>query len=64
MPAADIPRISAPTVQDWDLVKANVAQAMKKAADAAETDAKSREALLAHLLDVCPSSVAPYPPSQ
>ena len=64
MPAADIPRISVPTVQDWDLVKSNVGQAMKKAADAAQTDAKSRETLLAHLLDVRPPSTATYPPSQ
>ena len=62
MPAADIPRISVQTIQDWNLVKANVAQAMKKAVDDTQTDAKSKEALLAHLLDVRPSSLAAYPP--
>lgn len=61
MPAAEIPRISVPTVQDWDLVKANVAQAMKKAADATQTDAKSKEALLAHLLDVRPPAATHSP---
>lgn len=50
--SADIPRISIQTVQDWNLVKANVAQAMKKAVDDTQTDTKSKEALLAHLLDV------------
>lgn len=55
MPAADIPRISIQTAQDWNLVKANVAQAMKKAVDDTQTDAKSKEALLAHLLDVRPT---------
>jgi len=57
MPVADIPRISVQTVQHWNLVKATVAQAMKKAVDDAQTDAKSKEALLAHLLDVCPFSL-------
>ena len=52
---ADIPRISVQSVQDWNLTKANVAQAMKKAVDDSQTDAKSKEALLAHLLDVRPS---------
>ena len=53
--SADIPRISVQTVQDWNLVKANVAQAMKKAVDDTQTDTKSKEVLLAHLLDVRPS---------
>ena len=53
--SADIPRISVQTVEDWNVVKANVAQAMKKAADDTQTDSKSKEALLAHLLDVRPS---------
>jgi hypothetical protein len=61
MPAADIPRVSVQTLQDWDLVKANVAQAMKKAVDDSETDAKSKEVLLAHLLDVRPFSPAACP---
>jgi hypothetical protein len=64
MPAADIPRISVQTVQDWNLVKANVAQAMKKAVDDTQTDTKSKEALLAHLLDVRSSPLAAYPPPQ
>ncbi len=59
--SADIPRISVQAVQDWNLVKANVAQAMKKAVDDTQTDTKSKEALLAHLLDVRLSSLAAYP---
>ena len=55
---ADIPRISVQSVQDWNLTKANVAQAMKKAVDDSQTDGKSKEALLAHLLDVRPSPLA------
>ena len=62
--SADIPRISVQTVQDWNLVKGNVAQAMKKAVDDTHTDAKSKEALLAHLLDVRPSFFAAHQPTQ
>jgi hypothetical protein len=64
MPAADLPRVSVQTVQDWNLVKATVAQAMKKAVDDTQTDPKSKEALLAHLLDVRPSSLAACLPLQ
>ena len=46
------------------MVKANVAQTMKKAVDDTQTDAKSKEVLLAHLLDVRPPSLAAYPPTQ